>query len=45
MTRWHVADWKAIKRAAKLAEADLAVQGWLIVLIALAALVASLWAL
>lgn len=40
--RWHIADWKAVKRAATRAERDLAVQGWLCVLIAVAALLASL---
>lgn len=37
-----VTDWKRVKRAAERAEADLAVQGWLCVLIAVAALLASL---
>ena len=42
MTRWHAPDWKEIKRAATAVERDLAVQGWLVVFIALAALLASL---
>jgi len=44
--RWHTEDWRAVKRAAKRAakraERDLAVQGWLVVFIAVAALLASL---
>lgn len=42
MTRWHTEDWRAIKRAAARVERDLAVQGWLVVFIALGALLASL---
>jgi len=42
MKRWHTPHWKAVKRAAVHAERDLAVQGWLCVLLAVAALLASL---
>ncbi len=42
MTRWHTPDWRSVKRAAVRAERDLAVQGWLVVFIAVAALLASL---
>lgn len=42
MKRWHADDWKAIKRAAAHVERDLAVQGWLVAFIAMAALLASL---
>lgn len=42
MNRWHAHDWKAVKRAATRAERDLAVQGWLVALFAVAALLASL---
>lgn len=42
MTRWHTEDWRAIKRAAARVERDLAVQGWLVAFIAVAALLASL---
>jgi len=42
MKRWHTAHWKAVKRAAVRAERDLAVQGWLVAFIALAAALASL---
>lgn len=36
-------DWRSVKRAAMRAEADLAVQGWLCVLIAVAVILAALW--
>jgi hypothetical protein len=39
-----VKDWRRVKRAAKRAEREYAVQGYLIAFIALAALLASLWA-
>lgn len=42
MKLWHADDWKAVKRAAVRAERDLAVQGWLVAFIAVAALLASL---
>ena len=42
MKRWHTPHWKAVKRAAVHAERDLAVQGWLVVLLAMAASLASL---
>jgi len=42
MIRWHTPHWRAVKRAAARAERDLAVQGWLVVLLAVAALLASL---
>ena len=42
MTRWHTPNWKAVKQAVERDEADLAVQGWLTVLIALAAILATL---
>lgn len=35
-------DWRRVKRSAERAEADLAVQGWLVVLLAVSALLASL---
>jgi hypothetical protein len=35
-------NWRDVKRAQERAERDLAVQGWLVVLIAVAALLASL---
>lgn len=35
-------DWRSVKRATMRAEADLAVQGWLCVLIAMAAILACL---
>jgi len=44
MSRWHTPDWRSVKRAAVLVERDLAVQGWLCVFIAVAALLASLTA-
>jgi hypothetical protein len=37
-----VTDWRSVKRAAMRDEADLAVQGWLCVFLALAALLAGL---
>lgn len=43
MTRWHTPDWKAVKRAAKRAEDDMAVQGWLLVFFSGVALLAQLW--
>lgn len=45
MTRWHAPDWKAVKRAAKRSDENLAVLGWLVALIAVASLLAQLWLL
>lgn len=42
MSHWHAVDWRSVKRAAKRAERDMAVQGWLVVLLGVAALVARL---
>ena len=41
MIRWHTPHWKSVKRAVEHDEADLAVQGWLCVLIAVAAILAA----
>jgi len=42
MKRWHTPHWRSVKRAAVRAERDLAVQGWLVAFIAVAALLARL---